>query len=100
MTPLWVPIVGLIVPVLAAAIAAWSAHVANRSQSDVQNRTVSLTELEKALTFTGDQLEDLRAETTRLQGRVRELEVSHQECERDKRRLHREIAELRRGGHR
>jgi len=94
---IWVQGIGVLVTLIAAVLAAWNAHSANRSQTDVQHRTVSLDELEKALTFTGEQLEDLRSETTRLQGKVRDLEIAHQECERDKRKLHREVDELRRG---
>jgi len=94
---IWVQGIGVLVTLIAAVLAAWNAHSANRSQSDVQHRTVSLEELEKALTFTGEQLEDLRGETTRLQGKVRDLENAHQECEQEKRRLDREIMELRRG---
>jgi len=93
---IWVQGIGVLVTLVAAVLAAWNAHSANRSQTDVQHRTVSLDELEKALTFTGEQLDDLRTETTRLQGKVRDLEVAHQECERDKRKLHREMDELRR----
>ena len=97
MNLIWVQGIGVLVTLIAAVLAAWNAHSANRSQTDVQHRTVSLDELEKALTFTGEQLEDLRSETTRLQGKVRDLEIAHQECERDKRKLHREVDELRRG---
>ena len=97
MNLIWVQGIGVLVTLIAAVLAAWNAHSANRSQTDVQHRTVSLDELEKALTFTGEQLEDLRSETIRLQGKVRDLEIAHQECERDKRKLHREVDELRRG---
>ena len=96
MNLIWVQGIGVLVTLVAAVLAAWNAHSANRSQTDVQHRTVSLDELEKALTFTGEQLDDLRTETTRLQGKVRDLEIAHQECERDKRKLHREMDELRR----
>lgn len=96
--------VGVFVTLVAAAGAIWNAHTANRnarsasqSEANVQYRTVSLDELEKALTFTGEQLKDLREETILLQEQVRKLERAHQECERDKRRLHSEIESLRRG---
>ncbi len=97
MSLVWVQGLGVLVTLIAAIAAAWNAHSANRSQTDVQHRTVSLDEMEKALTFTGDQLKDLREETILLQEQVRKLERAHQECEADKRRLRLEIELLQRG---
>jgi septal ring factor EnvC (AmiA/AmiB activator) len=92
----WVQGIGVAVTLIAAVLAAWNAHSANRSQSDVQHRTVSLDEMEKALKFTGEQLESLRGQVREQADEIIRLDEQHQQCERDKRRLDREIGELRR----
>lgn len=101
----WVQLAGMIATLVAAAMTARNAHsanrsqdAANRSQADVAHRTTSLTELEKALMFTGQQLDELRSEVRDQHIEIRDLQKAHEECERDKRSLRRELAQLRRGG--
>lgn len=103
MNLVWVQGIGVAVTLVAAILAAWNAHSANRSQSDVQHRTVSLSEMEMALKFTGEQLDDLReqvrgqaADLKEQSDEIHKLETAHEQCERDKRRLDREMEELRR----
>jgi CII-binding regulator of phage lambda lysogenization HflD len=88
MTLIWVQMFGVLATALASGFTFVNAHSANRSQTDVAHRTSSLTEMEKALTFTGSQLENIRL-------RVTELERLHEECERDKFELRMELAQLR-----
>lgn len=97
MTLVWVQALGVVVTLVAALAAAWNARSANNSQTEVQHRTVSLDEMEKALTFTGEQLRDLRAQTTLLQEEVHRLQIAHDECQRDNRSLRWEMERLKRG---
>ena len=85
---------GVAATFLAAGFTALNAHSANRSQAEVTHRTTSLNELEKALSFTGLQLDELRTEVLEQAAQIRILEVKHEDCERDKRRLTYEVAGL------
>ena len=68
-----------------------------QAETNIQNRTLGIEELEKALSFTGLQLTDLRSRTSEQEARIRELQLAHEDCVRDNRRLDREIRDLRMG---
>lgn len=113
MNGIWIPqLLALVGTLAAAGVAIYQARrtaqaqeSASRSEMSVQHRTVSLDEMEKAIKFTGQQLVDLRAESMRQHDQIahqevviHKLELAHEECERDKRRLHWEIDHLRNNG--
>jgi hypothetical protein len=72
-----------------------NARLANESQEDVAHRTVSLSEMETALTFQGTQLRDLRKDMTEASAQIRQLRTLHEECEASKFQLLLQLAELR-----
>lgn len=94
MNLLWIQLAGVLATFAAAGMTALNAHAANRDSADVAHRTTSLTELEKALTFTGVQLDELRTEVLEQAAQIRILQRDHELCERDKRRLSWEVAGL------
>lgn len=97
---LWGNIVAALVTLIVGVTTVFSSNRAHKDSNSIAVRTVSLDEMEKALTWTGAQLSDLRAEVLRQHDEIRELQAQYADCEREKRRLDREIGELRNGGRR
>jgi hypothetical protein len=85
---IWVQMLGVILTFGASSFTFIAARSANRSQADVANRTTSLTEFEKALTFQGVQLDRLRVQ-------VMEREEAEARCQAEKDELRRQLQEAR-----
>ena len=95
MSLVWVQLGAVAATVMASVLTYLNARRADRSQADVAHRTTSLTEFEKALAFTGTQLDELRAAWQEQHDEIVDLRDLYERCEADKRLLRRELADLR-----